>query len=194
LKECKNTPYFLVFVVPALVLVYASVLFLEYFRQDRVAPLTEINEREASESTDMGIPIPGFLAIRNQPQRTIAVPELQNIQNIVNTSQNVHSTAWHVRESDQAAANLDPAAKKSKDLARLVIRTGGVTFLTFLIIGMVGYVVYNFNYFWFVTMLVKMGCLCTNLPWYWISMDDNIRTSTDKMMKKVVNIFFCHLT
>jgi hypothetical protein len=186
LKNCKSVPYFLAFVVPLLILVYSGILFLEYFRHDRVAPLSAVLGPAVSEDADVsfrtGLPSPGLYPVRDLSQRNIRDSEGLHIQTI---SQNVCSLAWQAREPDLSATSSDPASKKSKDLTRLVIRTGGVTFLAFLAFGMAAYAVYSFNYVFFVTMLVKTGCLFTNLPWYWISMDDNIRTATDNMMKNV---------
>jgi hypothetical protein len=192
LKECKSTPYFLAFVVPALVLIYSIILLLEYFRHERVAPLSSTQAWEVSDNMNSGTgqPSPGLHQGRNQSRGNITDSEGQLIPTI---SQNHYSTVWHARESDIADTGSDPATKKSKDLTRLVIRTGGVTFLAFLAFGMAAYAVYTFNYFSFVTMLVKAGCLFTNLPWYWISMDDNVRTVTDNMLKNVQKIICCQL-
>ena len=207
-EKCKNAPYFLAFVVPSLILVYGIILFLEFYRKHtNVAPMMWSNNSQPSDPSDeAGRPTaaphqnPAVFQARYEPtQRGSSLLPDMEIQTIGGVSQTVRSPAWQpVRHQHTTPGGLlpilpapDPLAFKSKNLSRLVIRTGGVTFLAFLIFGVVAFSIYSLNYYWAVSILVRCGSLFTNLPWYWISVDDNIRSATDTMMRNVIKKLLC---
>ena len=64
----------------------------------------------------------------------------------------------------------------------LIVKTGGVTFLAYLIIGLIAYMGFLLELEWSFVVMLKLGCLYTNVAWYWISLNDDIRQATDKML------------
>ena len=77
--------------------------------------------------------------------------------------------------------SVDMKAKNSL-LSSLIVKTGGVTFLAYLIIGLIAYMGFLFELEWSFVVMLKLGCLYTNVAWYWISLNDDIRQATDKML------------
>jgi hypothetical protein len=43
---------------------------------------------------------------------------------------------------------------------------------------------------WLVTTFMKLGCLLTNVAWYWISAEEHIREATDKKLNKFLAFFY----
>jgi ABC-type Fe3+-siderophore transport system permease subunit len=70
-------------------------------------------------------------------------------------------------------------------LSSLIITTGGVTFLAYAFLGIFGFVALMFPPTVVVYFGLKSSCLITNLAWYWISANGEMREATDKIFSNV---------
>ena len=76
-------------------------------------------------------------------------------------------------------------------LSRLILRTGGVTFLAFMFFAVFFITIQHFELICLVPLCMKFGCLLTNVAWYWISAEHHIREATDKKLKLVLSLHGC---
>ena len=76
-------------------------------------------------------------------------------------------------------------------LSRLILRTGGVTFLAFMFFAVFFITFQHFELICLVPLCMKFGCLLTNVAWYWISAEHHIREATDKKLKLVLSLHGC---
>jgi len=79
-----------------------------------------------------------------------------------------------------------------QNLSQLVLKIGGLTFIVYNIKSTLYFLVINYKLDWAVYSMLKLECLMSLLAWYWISMDEHIRQTTDSMfvsgMKKVFTL------
>ena len=75
---------------------------------------------------------------------------------------------------------------KNKKLSSLILQTGGVTFLGYLTIGIVGLVVPLLQLKWSIFYMMKLFCLFTHIAWYWISANDEMNAAVSRMF---INVF-----
>ena len=75
-------------------------------------------------------------------------------------------------------------------LSSLILKTGGVTFLMYLLIGMLGSIAQIVNLNFPNLTIVKMVCIFTNMAWYWNSVNSEIREETDKIIMYVYSTLF----
>jgi hypothetical protein len=86
------------------------------------------------------------------------------------------------------SAGLDTKAK-NRSLSSLMLKTGGVTFLAYLIISITGFAGFVLKLQWSFSIVMKLIILFNNVSWYWISVNDEIRKDTDRMLDSVYEIF-----
>lgn len=89
--------------------------------------------------------------------------------------------------ADHGGGELPPADEldvkaKNKKLASLILNTGGVTFLGYVTLALLGLLLQlpQSIFIW-----LKFTCLLANMAWYCISANSEIREVTDKMFAKV---------
>ncbi len=62
-------------------------------------------------------------------------------------------------------------------------KTGGVTFATVCVTGVLATTVFTAELDWLMAFLVKACTVTAQLAWYWISANDDIREATDSMFR-----------
>ena len=82
---------------------------------------------------------------------------------------------------------------KNYFLSKLILKTGGVTILTFLLLAVLATAVHKLEAIRGVAIFMKLSCLMTNLAWYWVSVDDHIREVTDKKIGNILSFLCCCL-
>jgi hypothetical protein len=79
-----------------------------------------------------------------------------------------------------------------QNLSQWVLKIGGLTFIVYNIKSTLYFLVINYKLDWAVYSMLKLECLMSLLAWYWISMDEHIRQTTDNMyvsgLKKVLTL------
>jgi hypothetical protein len=79
-----------------------------------------------------------------------------------------------------------------QNLSQWVLKIGGLTFIVYNIKSTLYFTVVNYKLDWAVYSMLKLECLMSLLAWYWISMDEHIRQTTDCMfvsgVKKVFSL------
>jgi hypothetical protein len=92
--------------------------------------------------------------------------------------------------ADHGGGELPPADEldvkaKNKKLASLIVNTGGVTFLGYATVALLGLLGPLLQLPLSIFIWLKFTCLLTNMAWYWISANSEMREVTDKMFAKV---------
>ena len=62
-----------------------------------------------------------------------------------------------------------------------ILRAGGMTFLASNLTGLLSFLVLAMELEWAVFSMLKLECLLSHVAWYWISVEEQIRSSTDEM-------------
>jgi hypothetical protein len=79
-----------------------------------------------------------------------------------------------------------------QNVSQWVLKIGGLTFIVHNIKSTLYFTVVNYKLDWAVYSMLKLECLMSLLAWYWISMDEHIRQTTDSMfvsgVKKVFSL------
>jgi hypothetical protein len=57
-----------------------------------------------------------------------------------------------------------------------------MTFLASNLTGLLSFLVLRWELEWAVFTMLKLECLLAHLAWYWISVEDHIRETTDEML------------
>jgi hypothetical protein len=90
--------------------------------------------------------------------------------------------AWEPDDADNNSDILDVKAQNKK-LSSIILRTGGVTFLAFACLGFFSFLGAMLLPSSSVYFGLKLACLITNVAWYWISANEEMRDETDKIFQ-----------
>ncbi len=178
------TPFVLTFVIQALAFIYMVILVLEYRQHRRaVAPTFQVliprdgrtNLGEVSRHLS-----PLYAGLYACTASTcILIPTVS--RQVENGLRVQPKRAW---ESNQMTCPSSTGAPPI--LSKLILKTGGVTFLAFLAMAVFWLAILKGELSWAVSLFLKLGCLMTHLAWYWVSVDDHIRVITDAKFLSVI--------
>jgi hypothetical protein len=108
----------------------------------------------------------------NLPLAQLHVPSESPTLRLPTTSRQPDPRFWHQPSHGVSVAPVQ----------KWILRTGGMTFLASNLTGLLSFLVLRWELEWAVFTMLKLECLLAHLAWYWISVEDHIRETTDEML------------
>ena len=71
---------------------------------------------------------------------------------------------------------------RNKQLYSLFLQTGGITFLAYMTIGALGILFFTLRLPLDSFYITKITCLFTNIAWYWILANEEMRHATGRLI------------
>jgi hypothetical protein len=153
---------------------------------------------QGSEADDKCIELAPFQEIALAPQ--LPEPMLLHSRSAIEKVASNVSLPTNLPSKKATPANSRPILRNYdrtfstylQNVSQWVLKIGGLTFIVYIIKSTLYFLVINYKLDWAVYSMLKLECLMSLLAWYWISVDEHIRQTTDSMfvsgMKKVFTL------